>query len=75
MSQMMPDFMPDNGELMGFQEQDALRSALQQNDEEQLIDEAMSIVGAGSDMDFASYPTYLDEKLLELIDAVPLDEE
>lgn len=75
MSQMMPEYIPDNGEITSFQEQDALRSALQQNDEEQLIDEAMSIIGAGSDMDFASYPTYLDEKLLELIDAVPLDEE
>lgn len=75
MSQMIPDFTPDNGELMGFQEQDALRSALQQNDEEQLIDEAMSIVGAGSDMDFNAYPSYLDDKLMELIDSVPLDEE
>lgn len=75
MSQMMPDFMPDNGELMGLQEQDALRSALAQNDEEQLIAEAMSIVGAGNDVDFTALPTYLDEKLMELIDAVPLDEE
>lgn len=75
MSQMMPDFAPDNGELMSFQEQDALRSALEQNGEEQLIAEAMSIVGAGNDMDFNAYPTYLDEKLMELIDTVPLDEE
>lgn len=75
MSQMMPEYMPDNGEVVSFQEQDALRSALEQNDGEQLITEAMNIVGAGDDMDFAAYPSYLDDRLLELIDAVPLDEE
>ena len=79
MSQMMmpdeyaPEFMPDNGELIGFQEQDALRSALEQNDSEQLIAQAMSIVGAGDDTDYNALPSYLDDKLLELIDAVPLD--
>ena len=71
----MPEYMPDSGEVVSFQEQDALRSALEQNDGEQLITEAMNIVGAGDDMDFTAYPSYLDDRLLELIDAVPLDEE
>lgn len=75
MSQMIPEYAPDNGELMSFQEQDALRSALEQNDGEQLIAEAMNIVGSGGDMDFSAYPSYLDDRLMELIDAVPLDEE
>lgn len=66
---------PDNMELVPLQEQDALQTALEQSSGDQLISEALNMVGANDGVELDIYPSYLDAKLLELIDAVSVDME